>query len=289
MDTDDKGPSDDEARNSGDEWDAAAVEDNKIERTESKTKVKKKKKKERREKKTKQKVTNKETDENVGNMVQSDKSNIKYKKSRKGQKVDKQPELIDEEDSFESEHEHDGIIDEGSDNEQNGYKQQQPVENVHDNGNEETAVSVQVDPKQFLRTETSAVEISLHADDSDVEDSEQLMNIREAFANDDVVEEFEAEKEDIKKKGRPKDIDLTLPGWGDWGGAGIKVSEKKRKKFTIKAPEEKKRKDDRMQNVIINEESNKRFAKHQVSYEVFVSYTEIDVSFLILRFNFLPL
>lgn len=42
-----------------------------------------------------------------------------------------------------------------------------------------------------------------------------------------------AEKEAIIDKDTPKDIDLTLPGWGSWGGPGIKVTKRKRKRFVF--------------------------------------------------------
>ena len=42
--------------------------------------------------------------------------------------------------------------------------------------------------------------------------SEHLLNVQEAFAGDDVVEEFVREKEEEVEKGRPKEVDLTLPG-----------------------------------------------------------------------------
>ncbi len=41
-----------------------------------------------------------------------------------------------------------------------------------------------------------------------------------------------------------QDIDLTLPGWGEWGGGGLKPSKRKRKRFIIKAPPPEKRRDE---------------------------------------------
>ena len=38
------------------------------------------------------------------------------------------------------------------------------------------------------------------------------MTIAEAFAQDDVVDEFVAEKKTMEERDKPKDIDLTLPG-----------------------------------------------------------------------------
>ena len=42
--------------------------------------------------------------------------------------------------------------------------------------------------------------------------SENLLNVQEAFAGDDVVDEFVREKEEEVEKGRPKEVDLALPG-----------------------------------------------------------------------------
>lgn len=130
------------------------------------------------------------------------------------------------------------------------------------------------DGMRFLRTDTDAITIDtsdkpidMAAEDSDSEDdviNTQRMNIRDAFANDDVIEDFIAEKETDVEKSKPKEVDTVLPGWGDWGGAGLKVSARKRKRFTFVPVPEKKRLDEGKPNVIINEVRNKHFAKHQV-------------------------
>lgn len=67
------------------------------------------------------------------------------------------------------------------------------------------------------------------SDEVDAEE-QQRMTIAQAFADDDVIEEFRQEKADVVEKDKPEDIDLTLPGWGSWGGEGIKVSKRKRKR-----------------------------------------------------------
>ena len=97
-----------------------------------------------------------------------------------------------------------------------------------------------------------------------LDNTEQLMNIMEAFANDDVIGDFLQEKQEIIEKGKPKPVDLTLPGWGDWGGPGLTVSKKKRKRFTKGTGPVPKRKDDGNANVIINEKCNNKFTQHQV-------------------------
>lgn len=60
-------------------------------------------------------------------------------------------------------------------------------------------------------------------------ESDHLMNIQQAFEDDDVIDEFKAEKEAAIEKGKPKPVDLTLPGWGSWGGTGVKPSKKKKR------------------------------------------------------------
>lgn len=46
--------------------------------------------------------------------------------------------------------------------------------------------------------------------------------IAAAFAGDNVIEEeFIKEKQALVEQETPKDKDVTLPGWGAWGGGGI--------------------------------------------------------------------
>ncbi|KAL6039746.1 hypothetical protein STEG23_009692 [Scotinomys teguina] len=88
--------------------------------------------------------------------------------------------------------------------------------------------------------------------------------IEEAFAGDDVIGEFLKEKREAVEANKPKDLDLTLPGWGEWVGMGLKPSAKKRRRFLIKAPESSPRKDKNLPNVIISEKRNIHAAAHQV-------------------------
>ncbi|XP_038940588.1 U3 small nucleolar RNA-associated protein 14 homolog B [Rattus norvegicus] len=93
-------------------------------------------------------------------------------------------------------------------------------------------------------------------------DHKQL--IKEAFAGDDVIREFLKEKREAIEANKPKDLDLSLPGWGEWVGMGLKPSAKKRRRFLIKAPESSPRKDKNLPNVIINEKRNIHAAAYQV-------------------------
>ncbi|XP_040112573.1 U3 small nucleolar RNA-associated protein 14 homolog A-like [Oryx dammah] len=98
----------------------------------------------------------------------------------------------------------------------------------------------------------------------DEEERDQRHMIKEAFAGDDVIRDFLKEKREAVEASKPKDLDLTLPGWGEWGGMGLKPSAKKRRRFLIKAPEGPPRKDKNLPNVVINEKRNIHAAAHQV-------------------------
>lgn len=64
-------------------------------------------------------------------------------------------------------------------------------------------------------------------------DEEKKMTIAEAFEDDDIVAEFKREKDDENKKNDPQEIDLSLPGWGSWGGTGIDPNKQKTKRKLV--------------------------------------------------------
>ncbi|KAM9063934.1 U3 small nucleolar RNA-associated protein 14 homolog A [Sarcophilus harrisii] len=97
------------------------------------------------------------------------------------------------------------------------------------------------------------------------EDITQKQLIKEAFAGDDVITDFQREKRKTEKASEPKDIDLSLPGWGQWGGPGLVISARKRRRFLIKAPKASPRKDKCLPNVVITEKRNVHAAAHQVN------------------------
>ena len=67
--------------------------------------------------------------------------------------------------------------------------------------------------------------------DNDLDaDEQQRMTIAQAFADDDVIDEFRQDKREDIDKNKPKDLDLSLPGWGSWGGAGLKIPKKKKQR-----------------------------------------------------------
>lgn len=101
--------------------------------------------------------------------------------------------------------------------------------------------------------------------DSDEENAPVLLTnhdlVKRAFAGDDVVADFEREKQETIEEEGDKVIDNTLPGWGSWTGAGIsKKQQKRQKKFLTRVegikPEQ--RKDARLGHVIVNEKRVKK-------------------------------
>ncbi|NWY25133.1 UT14A protein, partial [Pheucticus melanocephalus] len=94
---------------------------------------------------------------------------------------------------------------------------------------------------------------------------EQRGMITEAFAGDDVVADFHREKRKAEEAGKPQPVNLVLPGWGEWGGMGLKPSARKVKRFLIKPPPAPPRKDQHLPHVIMSEKRNIHAAAHQVS------------------------
>ncbi|NXR34819.1 UT14A protein, partial [Zosterops hypoxanthus] len=94
---------------------------------------------------------------------------------------------------------------------------------------------------------------------------EQRGMITEAFAGDDVVADFRREKRKAEEAAKPQPVNLVLPGWGEWGGTGLKPSARKIKRFLIKPPPAPPRKDRYLPHVIISEKRNIHAAAHQVS------------------------
>ncbi|NXO28350.1 UT14A protein, partial [Cisticola juncidis] len=94
---------------------------------------------------------------------------------------------------------------------------------------------------------------------------EQRGMITEAFAGDDVVADFRREKRKAEEAAKPQPVSLVLPGWGEWGGTGLKPSARKIKRFLIKPPPAPPRKDQHLPHVIMSEKRNIHAAAHQVS------------------------
>ncbi|KAH8776492.1 Utp14 protein-domain-containing protein [Diaporthe sp. PMI_573] len=90
-----------------------------------------------------------------------------------------------------------------------------------------------------------------------------------AFAGDEVVAEFEAEKEAIMSEDDEKLVDNTMPGWGSWAGEGVSKRALKRNKGKVMTKKEgikrKDRKDAKLNRVIMNEKRNRKNEKFLAS------------------------
>ncbi|GHJ89689.1 hypothetical protein NliqN6_6091 [Naganishia liquefaciens] len=89
--------------------------------------------------------------------------------------------------------------------------------------------------------------------------------VAQAFAGDNVIEDFAAEKQRVMEADAPREEDTTLAGWGSWGGKGVKKN-RNAKKFTKVAAgvDAAQRKDAGKANVIINEKKDKKAAKYML-------------------------
>ena len=93
-----------------------------------------------------------------------------------------------------------------------------------------------IDAEEVLSAKTNistSIPMLLVNDESDEDDDDNnidKMALNQAFADDDVVQAFSEEKEQNVNAENPKDINLTLPGWGSWCGNGLKVSTRKRER-----------------------------------------------------------
>ncbi|CCF60820.1 hypothetical protein KAFR_0L02090 [Kazachstania africana CBS 2517] len=125
--------------------------------------------------------------------------------------------------------------------------------------------------EHLLSDSTKLSLIAPYNNDEDDDQSQGFMFkqqevIAEAFAGDNVVAEFEEEKKRVAIDEDDKEEDVTLPGWGDWAGAGAQPRKKRKFIKKIKGTVEKdKRKDKNLKNVIINERVNKKNLKYQSS------------------------
>lgn len=130
---------------------------------------------------------------------------------------------------------------------------------------------VNVDPLAFKSVEktlscgSGAIDLVIeNEEDFSAGEKRKRLTIAEAFEDDNVIEEFIQEKRNTVDQDKPKDIDLTLEGWGTWTGIGIQTSKRKRRRFTVKTPAIP-RKDKNLANVIISETKDSAVTKHQVS------------------------
>ncbi|KAK2906427.1 U3 small nucleolar RNA-associated protein 14 homolog A [Channa argus] len=123
--------------------------------------------------------------------------------------------------------------------------------------------------EEILTKETKVIQVQLTPTVEDTEDSNEKLDqrglIKEAFAGDDVISDFLKDKRKQEEAGKPKVDELTLPGWGEWGGMGLKPSRNKRRRFRVKTAPAPPRKDQHLPSVIISEKRNSSISLHQVN------------------------
>ncbi|KAL8658317.1 MAG: hypothetical protein Q9226_001097 [Calogaya cf. arnoldii] len=93
--------------------------------------------------------------------------------------------------------------------------------------------------------------------------------VRQAFAGDDVVTNFEKEKEERMESEDEKVVDETLAGWGHWTGAGIGKKARRQNRNRVVSKQEgipkAKRQDAKLDKVIINKKRVKKNTKYLAS------------------------
>lgn len=122
----------------------------------------------------------------------------------------------------------------------------------------------EINPDSFLNVKSkhllTAIPKTQELDDVDEEEMENLaaankMSLAEAFENDDIIHDFVEDIEEETRSSQTPDSAI-LPGWGSWGGDGVKNKTKfQQKKFDVK-------KKDR---VIVNTTPHESLRKHLVS------------------------
>ncbi|XP_054471459.1 U3 small nucleolar RNA-associated protein 14 homolog A [Anoplopoma fimbria] len=126
-----------------------------------------------------------------------------------------------------------------------------------------------IELSEVLTKETKVIQVPLTPTMEDTEDSDEKLDqrglIKEAFAGDDVIADFLKDKRKQEDAGKPKVVDLTLPGWGEWGGTSLKPSRSKRRRFKIKTAPPPPRKDQHLPSVIMSEKRNASISLHQVT------------------------
>ncbi|KAK0423421.1 hypothetical protein QR680_008136 [Steinernema hermaphroditum] len=153
---------------------------------------------------------------------------------------------------------------------------QEPVDLKRSKKSKEVQDEISLNPKDFLNIENNAlVDVNKNVMDTieDFEEELQQDALAAAFQDDDVLADFEEERDEVHGVEKPKDIDLTLLGWGSWTGPGIEKKAPK-KRFVLKAKEQK-RKDRRNVGLIIRENVDSAVEQLQPN-EVPFPFTTID-------------
>lgn len=128
-----------------------------------------------------------------------------------------------------------------------------------------------IDPSRFIQVKPKYLNTALPGGENGydiLDDDEQVVpkvNIEEVFEEDDVVASFRQEKEDEVSKDKPEDVILSLPGWGAWGGKGVKPTKRKKNRLILRAPPQMPRRDENKGDIIIKEYKDPKLQLHKVS------------------------
>lgn len=131
--------------------------------------------------------------------------------------------------------------------------------------------NINIDPSRFIEVKPKYLNTSISKGENEfdeLDEDEQVVpkvDIEDVFEEDDVVASFRQEKEDEINNDLPKDIDLTLPGWGSWGGKGIKIRKRRNNRFITKLAPKIPRRDDNKGDIIIHEVRNSKLDSHKIS------------------------
>lgn len=128
-------------------------------------------------------------------------------------------------------------------------------------------------PSNIAKSKLAKGDSDSESDDGSDDEDDQMVHtdkvsfsqrelVARAFANDDVVADFEDEKMAEVERDGDQVEDLTLPGWGSWAGSGVKKSKKKKILKVTKGIDAQNRKDAKLEHVIINEKLNKKVNPH---------------------------
>ncbi|XP_038222329.1 U3 small nucleolar RNA-associated protein 14 homolog A [Zerene cesonia] len=135
----------------------------------------------------------------------------------------------------------------------------------------DTKADLDIDPNRFIEVKPKYLNTAVPQGENDLDeldDDEQIVpkvDIEEVFEEDDVVASFRQEKQDEINNDRPKEINLRLPGWGNWGGKGVKAPKRRKNRFISKPIPKIPRRDENKGDVIINEMQLPQLKAHKVS------------------------
>ncbi len=96
------------------------------------------------------------------------------------------------------------------------------LQSQHDNDSEDSDGDA-IQPSNVVRNLTKKQKKSGTANGGPITALQQRDMVSSAFAGDDVVSEFAAEKEATVLADESKTIDTRLPGWGSWTGKGVRA------------------------------------------------------------------